>query len=165
MKNKEWNYCPDDVHIIRMSIVYDEKGNAVAVKKDDNGVPLFFDDLAFRDWWYDEFHPFAILWNDDEPLAICYSPDAAVRLHLTLLMHYAVDASISTVPYDKPQRFGDDDYSRHLREYLYMDDFLESKGLKSEDMIKYGNTEEFKEFAKAKDMELKARIKNTSELM
>ena len=63
MKNKEWNYCPDDVHIIRMSIVYDEKGNVVAVKKDDNGVPLFFDDLAFRDWWHDEFHPFAVFVN------------------------------------------------------------------------------------------------------
>ena len=34
MKNKVWNYCPDDVDIIRMSIVYDEKGEAVAVKKD-----------------------------------------------------------------------------------------------------------------------------------
>ena len=42
---------------------------------------------------------------------------------------------------------------------------IKINSLKSEDMIKYGNTEEFKEFAKAKDMELKERIKNTSDPM
>ena len=158
MKNKVWNYCPDDVDIIRMSIVYDEKGEAVAIKKDKNGVPLFFDDLSFWGFVPDEFHPFAILWDDEEPLAICYSPDAAVKLQLTLLIHYEIDASICTIPYDNPQRFGDDEHSKYLRQYLYMDEFVEARGLNYEDMIKLSVADEFREFAKIKDSELKKKV-------
>lgn len=41
MKQRQ-KYGTDDVHIIRMFIAFDEKCETVAVKKDDNGVPLFF---------------------------------------------------------------------------------------------------------------------------
>ena len=161
MKNKVWNYCPDDVNIIRMSIVYNEKGEAVAVKKDDNGVPLIFDDLSFWGFVPDEFHPFAILWDDDEPLAICYSLNAAYKMHLTLLIHYEIDASISTIPYDNPQRFGDDEHSRYLREDLYMDEYLASRGLNQEDIVKVCTSNEFKEFVRIKDAELKKLVEKS----
>lgn len=161
MKNKIWNDFPNDIHIIRMSIVYDEKGEAIAVKKDENGVPLFFDDLSFRDWWDDEYHPFAILWDNDEPLAICYSPTSAVKMQLTLIIHFEIDASIRIVPYDNPQMFGDDEYSRYLREYLYMDEFMESRSEETKKSDPDDELKEFKEYARKKDAELRVRIKKS----
>lgn len=160
MKNKVWNYCPDDVNIIRMSIVYDEKGEAIAVKKDENGVPLYFDDLTFRNWWRDEYHPFAILWDNDEPLAIFYSPTAAARMRSILSIHFEIDASMSMVPYENPKMYGEDKYSRYLREYLFIDEFIESRSKETTKKSDPDNEfKEFKEYARKKDAELRKRIK------